>query len=155
MNLSSVYGEPSDHHARKRVGRGTGSGHGKTCGRGHKGQRSRSGFTRKWGHEGGQMPLLRRLPKRGFSNARFRQAFEVVNVGDLADFPKGSVVTAAELSLAGLVGSPHARVKVLGDGELGVALTIKAHRFSKQAAGKISAAGGKAEVLVSVGGAKV
>ena len=134
---------------RKRVGRGTGSGHGKTCGRGHKGQKSRSGFSRKWAHEGGQMPLLRRLPQRGFSNARFRTGFEPVNLGDLARFAKGSVVSVEDFAKAGFVSNPGARVKVLGDGELKVALTVKAHGFSKQAAGKIAAAGGKAEVLPS------
>ena len=86
MKLSGVYAVQSDYKNRKRVGRGTGSGHGKTSGRGNKGQRSRSGFRRKWGHEGGQMPLLRRLPQRGFSNADWRTEFEVVNVGDLSRF---------------------------------------------------------------------
>ncbi len=147
MKLSDVYAVPSDYKNRKRVGRGIGSGHGKTSGRGNKGQRSRSGFSRKWHHEGGQMPLLRRLPQRGFSNAPFRTEYEVVNVGSLATFAKGSVVTAAELASAGFVGNPRARVKVLGDGEIKVALTVKAHRFSKQAQAKITAAGGKAELI--------
>lgn len=147
MNLKTVLEVPSSNRPRKRVGRGTASGHGKTCGRGHKGQRSRSGFNRKWGHEGGQMPLLRRLPKRGFSNFRFQVRYEVVNVGDLGAFPKGTVVTAAVLSAAGLVKSPASRVKVLGNGELKAALTVQAHAFSKPAAGKIAAAGGKADVV--------
>lgn len=148
MNVSSVVGIRSFKN-RKRVGRGTGSGHGKTCGRGHKGQKSRSGFSRKWAHEGGQMPLLRRLPQRGFSNSRFRSEFEPVNVGDLGRFPKGSVVTVAEFATAGFVSSPRAQVKILGTGDLKVSLTVKAHSFSKQAADKIAAAGGKAEVLPS------
>ncbi len=151
MNLSRVFGVPSNRRPRKRVGRGTGSGHGKTCGRGHKGQRSRSGFSRKWGHEGGQMPLLRRLPKRGFSNARFREAFEVVNVGDLSRFPKGATVAAAEFFAAGLVSGPSSRVKVLGEGALAHGLTVRAQRFSKQATEKIAKAGGKAELLGSAG----
>ena len=151
MNLTAVMATGPGYKNRKRVGRGTGSGHGKTCGRGHKGQRSRSGFSRKWGHEGGQMPLLRRLPKRGFSNARFREVFEAVNVGDLARFAKGATVTAAELAAAGLVSGPSARVKVLGEGELAVGLTVRAHRFSKQAEGKIAGAGGRAEVVAPAG----
>ena len=146
MNLNAVLAIPSRNRPRKRVGRGTGSGHGKTCGRGHKGQRSRSGFHQKLGHEGGQMPLLRRLPQRGFSNARFRTAYEVVNVGDLERF--SGTVAAAAFSEAGLVSSPRARVKVLGTGDLKRSLTVQAHAFSKQALEKIAAAGGKAEVLV-------
>lgn len=148
MRLAEIHALPSDRSPRKRVGRGTSSGHGKTCGRGNKGQRSRSGFRRKWAHEGGQMPLLRRLPKRGFSNDPFRQAWEVVNIGDLARFPAGATVSAAEMKAAGLVSGPAARVKVLGDGEIKASLTVRAHRFSKQAAGKIQAAGGKAELVV-------
>ena len=147
MNLKSVLEVPSPNRPRKRVGRGTGSGHGKTCGRGHKGQRSRSGFNRKWAHEGGQMPLLRRLPKRGFSNFRFQTRYEVVNVGDLGAFAKGTVVTAAVLSAAGLVKNPGSLVKILGNGELKVALTVQAHAFSKQAVEKIAAAGGKTDVV--------
>ena len=146
MNLCGVNQVPSDRRPRKRTGRGTASGHGKTCGRGHKGQRSRSGFNQKLGHEGGQMPLLRRLPKRGFSNFRFRDAWEVVNVGDLKLFKAGSVVGAPEMHAAGLVSGPAARVKVLGDGDLKVGITIRAHRFSKQASEKIAGAGGKAEM---------
>ncbi len=147
MKLAGVYAVQSDYKNRKRVGRGTGSGHGKTSGRGNKGQRSRSGFRRKWGHEGGQMPLLRRLPQRGFSNADWRVEYEVVNVGDLSRFRKGSVVTAVELAAAGFIAGPASHVKILGDGELAVALTVRAHRFSKQAQTKIDAAGGKTELI--------
>ena len=153
MNLSDVYAVRSNRRPRKRVGRGTGSGHGKTSGRGHKGQKSRSGFSRKWAHEGGQMPLLRRLPKRGFSNARFRVAFEAVNVGDFDRFKAGTVVTVAAMSAAGLVANVRSKVKVLGEGELKAAVTIRAHRFSKQASDKISKAGGKAEVIRASGAA--
>lgn len=149
MNLNHAMSIPSRNRPRKRVGRGTGSGHGKTSGRGHKGQRSRSGFHQKLGHEGGQMPLLRRLPQRGFSNARFRTAFEVVNVGDLERF--SGTVAVADFRSAGLVSSPRARVKVLGTGDLKRALTVQAHAFSKQALEKIAAAGGKAEVLAAGG----
>lgn len=145
MNLTQAMAIGGGFKPRKRVGRGTGSGHGKTSGRGHKGQRSRSGFTRKWGHEGGQMPLVRRLPKRGFSNARFRDGYEVVNVGDLARFPAGATVAPAELRSAGFISSALARVKILGDGDLKAALTVRAHGFSKSASGKIAAAGGRTE----------
>lgn len=148
MNLNQINAVPVlDNRKRKRVGRGTSSGHGKTCGRGHKGQKSRSGYSRKIGHEGGQMPLLRRLPKRGFSNARFRDAYEVVNLGDLARFKKGAVVTVESLREAGLVGNGAVRVKVLAGGKLEAAVTVKAHAFSKEASAKIAAAGGKAELV--------
>ncbi|HYG74821.1 MAG TPA: 50S ribosomal protein L15 [Planctomycetota bacterium] len=129
-----------------RVGRGPSSGVGKTAGRGIKGATSRSGYAMKVTYEGGQMPIFRRLPKRGFTNGRFRETFNVVNVGDLSAIPAGSVVGPDELRDAGVLqGPPVNPVKILGEGELKVALTIKADAFSKSALDKIAKAGGKAE----------
>ncbi len=131
---------------RKRIGRGHGSGSGKTAGRGSKGAKSRSGFKRKRGFEGGQMPLHRRLPKRGFFNL-FRVEYAVVNLDDLAArFAAGTVVTPELLRAERLVRSRRP-VKVLARGEIGVALTVKAHKFSGKAAEKIAAAGGSVEAL--------
>ncbi|MBX6378371.1 MAG: 50S ribosomal protein L15 [Clostridia bacterium] len=132
---------------RKRVGRGPGSGHGKTSTRGQKGQKARSGGAKGPGFEGGQMPLQRRLPKRGFNNARFATRYAIVNVGALNEFEDGSEVTPDLLLERRLVRDLLEGVKVLGDGELKRALTVKAHRFSKQAASKIEAAGGRVEVI--------
>ncbi len=132
---------------RFRVGRGQGSGNGKTAGRGHKGAQSRSGYKSKRGFEGGQMPLHRRLPKRGFTNI-FRREYAVVNVDRIAElFDAGTVVTPELLRERGLVGSGAAPVKVLARGEVAKALTIKAHKFSGKAAEKIAAAGGSTEVI--------
>ncbi len=129
-----------------RVGRGPGSGLGKTAGRGIKGATSRSGYAMKVTYEGGQMPLFRRLPKRGFTNGPFRETFTVVNVGDLASFKAGSKVGPEELKSAGLLqGSPRNPIKILGDGELSVALNVSADAYSKSAIAKIEKAGGKAE----------
>lgn len=127
----------------KRIGRGPGSGVGKTAGRGHNGQRSRSGYSRRRGFEGGQMPLVRRVPKRGFTNI-FRIEYSVINLDRLADF-EGDV-TPETLLAQGLVrkGRP---VKVLGSGEIGKAINVQAHKFSKSAQAKIEAAGGKCEVI--------
>lgn len=143
-DLSPAKGSKKD---RKRVGRGPGSGLGKTAGRGSKGQLSRSGHRRRPGFEGGQMPLVRRVPKRGFTNV-FRVEYAVVNVGDLAALPEGvgPEVTPENLAAAGLV-HRNKPLKVLGDGELGAALTVKAHAFSKTAREKIEAAGGSCEEL--------
>ncbi len=143
MKLHELSPAKGSNKAKKRVGRGPGSGTGKTAGRGHKGQRSRAGFSQRIGFEGGQMPLIRRVPKRGFTNI-FRQEIAVVNVGDLSGL-EGDV-TPEMLVAQGLVrnGLP---VKVLGDGELAVKLTVKAHRFSKSARQKIEAAGGSCEEL--------
>jgi large subunit ribosomal protein L15 len=129
----------------KRVGRGPGSGKGKTSGRGHKGAGARSGFRRKPGREGGQMPLHRRLPKFGFTNI-FRKQFQVVNVRDLSRFEPGEV-TVETLRAAGLIKKPDLPVKILGTGEIEKAYTVKAAAFSKSAVSKIEAAGGKAEVV--------
>jgi large subunit ribosomal protein L15 len=131
---------------RKRVGRGPGSGLGKTAGRGEKGQKSRSGFSQKPGFEGGQMPLHRRIPKRGFTNI-FRKEYLTVNVERLNRFEAGAVVTPESLRDAGLLHKGSLEVKVLGNGDLKVALTVRAHKFTGAAARKIQEAGGKAEVL--------
>jgi len=132
---------------RKRVGRGPGSGLGKTSGRGEKGQKSRSGFSQKPGFEGGQMPLHRRLPKRGFSNARFKKELTEINLGRLEIFEAGTIVTPEILLGRGLIKHVRDGLKVLGDGDLTKALTVRAHKFSARASEKITALGGKAEVI--------
>ena len=146
MDLSNLKPPKGATRNRKRVGRGPGSGSGKTAGRGSKGAQSRSGFKRKRGFEGGQMPLHRRLPKRGFKNP-FRVEYAVVNLDDLAaHFAAGAVVTPEALCEAGLV-TASKPVKVLARGSLDAALTVKAHRFSARAAELIAASGGSAETL--------
>ena len=130
---------------RKRVGRGTGSGLGKTSGRGHKGQRSRSGSTIRAGFEGGQMPLHRRLPKFGFVNI-FKKEWQIVNVADLARCTAGEI-TGEDLVKAGLVKNLRKPIKILGNGEIDKAYTVKAAAFSKSAIAKLEAAGGQAEVI--------
>jgi large subunit ribosomal protein L15 len=136
---------PGSTHYRKRVGRGPGSGHGKTAGRGYKGQKSRTGYRHMRGFEGGQMPLHRRVPKRGFTNI-FRVEYDIVNLSDLARFDAGQAVTLEALAEARLA-RKNRPVKILGDGEIGKALTVSAHKFSANARGKIEAAGGKCEVI--------
>ena len=131
----------------KRLGRGTGSGLGKTSGKGHKGQNARSGGGVRPGFEGGQLPLFRRLPKRGFSNAMFKVEYATINVSDLEKFEEGAVVTPELLKEMGILKKQLAGVKVLGDGELTKKLTVKANKFSKSAIEKIEAIGGKAEVI--------
>lgn len=133
---------------RKRLGRGTGSGTGKTAGRGHKGQNARSGGGVRPGFEGGQMPLFRRLPKRGFTNI-FKKQFAIVNVEDLNRFEDGSDISLESLIKEGLVKKSDAKdgLKILGSGELEVKLNVQANHFSKSAAEKIEAAGGKAQVI--------
>jgi large subunit ribosomal protein L15 len=146
MSLSNLRPPKGAKHSKKRVGRGQGSGNGKTAGRGHKGAKSRSGFKHKRGFEGGQMPLHRRVPKRGFHNP-FREEYEVVNLDTLGErFEPGVDVTPDVLRERGLVGR-SGRVKVLGRGEITKALTVRAHKFSGSAAEKIAAAGGKAETI--------
>jgi large subunit ribosomal protein L15 len=146
MSLSNLRPPKGAKHAKKRIGRGQGSGNGKTAGRGHKGAKSRSGFKFKRGFEGGQMPLHRRVPKRGFHNP-FRVEYEVVNLDTLGlRFEAGTVVTPELLRERGLVAATE-RVKVLGRGEVGKALTVRAHKFSGRAAEKIQAAGGTAEPI--------
>ena len=129
-----------------RKGRGTGSGLGKTAGRGHKGQKARSGGGVRPGFEGGQMPLTRRLPKRGFTNI-FAKVYSLVNVRDLEEFEEGTVVTPELMVETGLVRKSKDAIKVLGEGELTKKLTIQAHKFSKSAVEKIEASGGKTEVI--------
>ena len=149
MNLSDLKPPKGAKHAKKRVGRGEGSGSGVTSGRGHKGQKSRSGFQRKRGFEGGQMPLHRRVPKRGFFNP-FRVEYAVVNLDTLAEgFKAGTVVTPELLREQGLVRANVKLVKVLARGEIQTALTVKAHKFSRTASEKITAAGGQAEVITA------
>ena len=142
--ITSVAGK---HKKRKRLGRGTGSGRGKTCGRGHKGSGSRSGATSRSVYEGGQIPLFRRLPKRGFSNYAFARRYEIVNVLQLERFEDGSTVGIEKLSQAGLVDSPNSRVKILGKGELTKKLEVFAHKFSKTAEQKIVGCDGVARVI--------
>jgi large subunit ribosomal protein L15 len=144
MNLSNIRAPKNSSEKRKRVGRGMGSGMGKTSTRGHKGQRSRSGSRLLRGFEGGQMPLHRRLPKRGFTNI-FRQEYDIVNLEKLAGLGQ-TTVNPEVLRKAGVVHGKN-RIKVLGDGELSTAITVQAHKFSKSAQEKITKAGGKFEVL--------
>jgi large subunit ribosomal protein L15 len=146
VNLSNLKPPRGSRHRKVRVGRGIGSKLGKTAGAGNKGQKSRKGYSRRAGFEGGQMPLRRRIPKRGFHNP-FRSEYAVVNVEMLNGFAAGETVTPETLIARGLVRRERAAVKVLGDGELKSALTVRAHKFSKSAVEKITAAGGKVEVL--------
>jgi len=146
MKLHELKPAPNSRKTPKRVGRGPGSGTGKTAGRGQDGQKSRSGYRRMRGFEGGQMPLHRRLPKRGFTNI-FRTTYRTVNVDKLNGFVEGSVVDPEALQQAGLLKKGARGVKILGDGELKVALTVRAHRFTGSAAKKIEAAGGKFEKI--------
>jgi large subunit ribosomal protein L15 len=146
MDLSNLKPPKGAKHAKKRVGRGQGSGNGKTAGRGHKGAQSRSGYKFKRGFEGGQMPLHRRVPKRGFHNP-FRVEYELVNLDTLSElFEAGTVVTPELLRERGLV-TGALQLKVLARGELAKALTVRAHKFSGKATEKIGAAGGVAETL--------
>lgn len=142
-NLRPAYGSTS---SRKRLGRGHGSGTGKTAGKGHKGQNARSGGGVKAGFEGGQMPLQRRLPKRGFTPLS-RTEYALVNLRDLEPFEAGSIVDMETMGKAGLVSSPKDGIKILGDGELTKPLTVKANKFSKSAQASIEAAGGTVEVI--------
>ena len=146
MKLHELKPAAGSRKAPKRVGRGPGSGTGKTAGRGHNGQKSRSGYSRMRGFEGGQMPLHRRLPKRGFTNI-FRTTYRTVNIERLSGFEAGSVIGPDALQDAGLLKKGSDQIKILGNGELNVALTVRAHRFTGAAAEKIEAAGGKAEVI--------
>jgi large subunit ribosomal protein L15 len=147
VDLSNLKPAEGSKQKKFRVGRGQGSGNGKTAGRGHKGAQSRSGYKSKRGFEGGQMPLHRRIPKRGFTNI-FRREYVVVNVDRIAEvFEAGTVVTPELLRERGLVPSGSAPVKVLARGDVDKSLTIKAHKFSGKAAEKIAAAGGAVETL--------
>ena len=146
VTLSNLKPPRGSRHRKVRVGRGMGSKLGKTAGKGNKGQQSRTGYSQRRGFEGGQMPLHRRIPKRGFHNP-FRRELAIINVASLNAFSKGEVVTPELLLERGILSSRRAGVKVLGDGELKVAVTVQAQAFSKSAEQKIAAAGGKAEIV--------
>jgi len=146
--INTLRPDPGSTHKTKRIGRGPGSGHGKTAARGHKGMWSRSGSSQKRGFEGGQMPLHRRLPKRGFTNAPFKKEFSTINVSDLAEFEKGSKVGPAELVASGAIRKLRKNgLRVLGDGEVSHALHVSAHYFTETARAKITKAGGTVEVI--------
>ncbi|MEQ6360050.1 50S ribosomal protein L15 [Thermoanaerobacter thermohydrosulfuricus] len=147
MRLHDLKPAEGARRERKRVGRGIGSGHGKTSGRGQKGQKARSGGGVRPGFEGGQMPLIRRLPKRGFTNI-FKKEYAIVNVGTLEErFEDGAVITPEVLIESGIIKDVKDGVKILGDGDLSKKFTVKAHKFSQSAIEKIQAVGGKAEVI--------
>ena len=147
MKLHELRPNEGAFQTKKRVGRGVGSGLGKTSGKGHKGQNARSGGGVRPGFEGGQLPLFRRLPKKGFSNAMFKVEYATINVSDLEKFEDGAVVTPELLKEMGILKKQLAGVKVLGNGTLTKKLTVKATKFSKSAIEKIEAIGGKAEVI--------
>ena len=147
MKLHTIYPNDGATTTRKRVGRGPGSGLGKTSGRGEKGQKARSGYSRKAGFEGGQLPLYRRLPKRGFSNAKFKTTYAVINLSDLNKFEDGAVITPELLKEMGILKNQLDGVKVLGQGKLEKKLTVRANKFSNVAKREIEAKGGKAEVI--------
>jgi len=144
FKITSVAGK---YKARRRVGRGAGTGRGKTCGRGHKGSGSRAGSSSVSLYEGGQMPLFRRLPKRGFNNYKFETRYKIVNVSQLERFDEGATVGVEQLSSAGLIDGLRNKVKILGDGELTKKLQVMAHKFSKTAEQKIVASGGTAKII--------
>jgi large subunit ribosomal protein L15 len=146
VNLSELKSPAGSNKNKKRVGRGIGSGHGKTSTRGHKGQKARSGGGTRPGFEGGQMPLQRRIPKRGFNNI-FRKEYVIINVKDLNRFEDGTEVTPEVLLQAGLIKSLKEKVKILGDGELDKKLVLKVNKVSQQAQEKVTAKGGKVEVI--------
>ena len=146
MNLYELKPVEGARHSKKRVGRGTGSGNGKTAGRGHKGQNARSGGGVRPGFEGGQTPLFKRLPKRGFTNVN-RKEYAIVNIADLNQFEANTVVTLEKLQEKNLVKKVYDGVKILGNGKLEVALTVKANKFSKSAEEAIKVAGGTIEVI--------
>lgn len=146
MKLNELSPEPGSRKNRKRIGRGVGSGHGKTACRGSKGHNSRSGGGVRPGFEGGQMPIHRRLPKRGFTNI-FKKTFALINISDLARFKSGSIVDEAALVRLGLVKGRYDGIKLLGKGELALPLTIKVDAVSKSAIDKVQAAGGQIEAI--------
>jgi len=148
MKINELKPNEGSTKTRKRVGRGPGSGLGKTAGRGHKGQKSRAGYSRRYGFEGGQMPLVRRVPKRGFKNP-FAKEYVPVNLTMLAGFENQDVIGVEDLLKKGVVKNLKDGVKILGNGEIERAVTVKAHKFSKTAREKIEKAGGKCEVIES------
>ena len=146
MILDDVHRGIQKRKSPKRIGRGVGSGHGKTAGRGHKGAGSRAGYSRRLGYEGGQMPMARRIAKRGFSNAYFAPQVAIINLAALEQaFDSGADVTLEALAEKGLLKGKYDEVKILGNGDLTKKLTVHAHRFSKSAEDKIAGAGGRAE----------
>ena len=147
MRLHDLKPRPGAKHRRKRLGQGESSGHGKTSGRGGKGQTARSGSSIRIGFEGGQMPLIRRIPKRGFNNARFATRYVPVNLEALNQFDDGARVDVEVLRKAGLANGQRTEIKILGDGELKKKLTVSAHAFSASAKAKIEAKGGACEVI--------
>lgn len=147
MKLSNLSYQEGSQKAKKRVGRGIGSGSGKTSGKGHKGQKARSGYSRKPGFEGGQLPLFKRLPKRGFSNYEFKVKYAIINIEDLNVFEDGVDVTPEILKDTGILKNQLDGVKILGTGTLNKKLNVKAHKFTKSAVEKIEAKGGKVEVI--------
>ncbi len=147
MKLHTMYAQDGATKTRKRVGRGTGSGLGKTSGKGHKGQNARSGGGVRPGFEGGQLPLFRRLPKRGFSNAMFKTTYAVLNLDDLNKFEENTEITPQLLKEMGILKNQLNGVKILGNGTLEKKLTVKANQFSKKAKEEIEKLGGKAEVI--------
>jgi large subunit ribosomal protein L15 len=149
MRLHDLKPRPGAKHRRKRLGQGESSGHGKTSGRGGKGQTARSGSSIRIGFEGGQMPLIRRIPKRGFNNARHTIRYVGVNLESLNQFADGAKVDAEAIRKAGLANGPVRRIKVLGDGELTRKLTVTAHAFSASAKSKIEAKGGTCQVIAA------
>jgi large subunit ribosomal protein L15 len=146
MELNNLKPKKTSRHSKKRVGRGPGSGNGKTAGRGEKGQKSRTGFSRMRGFEGGQMPLHRRLPKRGFTNI-FKKEHAVVNLSDLERFDNGSTIDEAALRQVGLVKGQNDGIKILGNGKLSKKLTVQAKKFSETARKQIEAAGGTCQEI--------
>jgi large subunit ribosomal protein L15 len=151
MRLHDLKPRPGAKHRRKRLGQGESSGHGKTSGRGGKGQTARSGSSIRIGFEGGQMPLIRRIPKRGFNNARHTLRYVAVNLDSLNRFDDGASVDVEKLRTAGLANGPVKRIKILGDGELSKKLVVRAHAFSASAKAKIEAKGGTCEVVAAAG----
>jgi large subunit ribosomal protein L15 len=149
MNLHTLKPRPGSKHRVKRLGCGESSGHGKTSGKGHKGQKARSGGSIRLGFEGGQMPLIRRVPKRGFNNAAFKTRYAVVNLSDLEHFDAGTAIDEAILRAAGLVRGKIDGVKILGNGDLTKKLAISAHKFSGSAREKIEKAGGSATLVAA------
>ena len=147
MKLNTMHPAVGATQERKRIGRGIGSGNGKTAGKGHKGQNARSGGGVRPGFEGGQLPLFRRLPKRGFSNAKFKTVYATINLSDLNKFEDGAVVTPELLKEMGLVKNQLDGIKVLGNGTLERKLTVRAHKFSATAQAEIERLGGKIEVM--------
>jgi large subunit ribosomal protein L15 len=147
MELHNLRPAKGATHKPKRVGRGPGSGHGKTACRGSKGQRSRAGHSLKLGFEGGQMPVHRRIPKRGFNNSIFRRQYAAINVSQLNGFKSGSIVTPEDMVRQGIIKRAVHGVKILGEGDLKPSLLVRAHKFSAEATKKILAAGGSVEVI--------